>query len=85
MRIAVVGAGVIGLACAWRLAATGASVVVIDAAPGSGASGVAAGMLAPGVEIAAAGGGAADRPENRMKAERVGIEGVLYELYPGRD
>jgi glycine oxidase len=45
--VAVVGAGVIGLASAWRLAATGASVVVIDAAPGSGASGVAAGMLAP--------------------------------------
>jgi len=41
-------------------------------------------MLAPGVEITASGGRSADRSENRMKAERVWIEGVLYELYPGR-
>lgn len=45
--VAVVGAGIIGLASAWRLAQRGLSVVVIDADPGSGASGVAAGMLAP--------------------------------------
>jgi glycine oxidase len=44
----VVGAGVIGLACAWRAAQRGLSVAVIDsAAPGSGATRVAAGMLAP--------------------------------------
>lgn len=48
--VAVVGAGVIGLASAWRLAQAGASVVVVDPAPGSGASGVAAGMLAPVTE-----------------------------------
>lgn len=48
--VAVVGAGVIGLASAWRLAQRGASVVVVDPAPGSGASGVAAGMLAPVTE-----------------------------------
>ena len=47
LRIAVVGAGVIGLACAWRLAERGAEVALIDPAPGSGASAVAAGMLAP--------------------------------------
>ena len=46
----VVGGGVIGLAAAWRLAQQGASVVVVDPAPGSGASGVAAGMLAPVTE-----------------------------------
>lgn len=47
----VIGAGVIGLACAWRAAARGLSVLVADRAePGSGASGVAAGMLAPVTE-----------------------------------
>jgi glycine oxidase len=48
--VAVVGAGVIGLASAWRLAQQGLSVAVFDPAPGSGASGVAAGMLAPVTE-----------------------------------
>jgi glycine oxidase len=48
--VAVVGGGVIGLASAWRLAQAGAAVVVVDPAPGSGASGVAAGMLAPVTE-----------------------------------
>ena len=44
----VVGAGVIGLACAWRVAQRGLRVCVLERdAPGSGASGVAAGMLAP--------------------------------------
>lgn len=48
--VVVVGAGVIGLASAWRLGQAGGSVVVVDPAPGSGASGVAAGMLAPVTE-----------------------------------
>ncbi len=48
--VAVVGAGVIGLVSAWRLAQRGASVVVVDPSPGSGATGVAAGMLAPVTE-----------------------------------
>jgi glycine oxidase len=44
----VVGGGVIGLACAWRAAQRGLDVCVIDrATPGAGATGVAAGMLAP--------------------------------------
>jgi len=44
----VIGGGVIGLACAWRAAATGLDVTVIERSrPGAGASGVAAGMLAP--------------------------------------
>jgi glycine oxidase len=48
--VAVVGGGVIGLASAWRLARAGAAVAVVDPSPGSGASGVAAGMLAPVTE-----------------------------------
>ena len=49
--LAVVGAGVIGLACAWRAAQAGLSVVVLERdEPGAGASGVAAGMLAPVTE-----------------------------------
>lgn len=45
--VVIVGGGAIGLAVAWRTAARGASVTVVDPAPGSGASHVAAGMLAP--------------------------------------
>ena len=48
--VAVVGGGVIGLSAAWRLAGRGAEVVVIDPDPGGGASGVAAGMIAPVTE-----------------------------------
>jgi glycine oxidase len=44
----VVGAGAIGLACAWRATQRGLRVAVIDReAPGSGTTRVAAGMLAP--------------------------------------
>lgn len=49
-RTVVVGGGVIGLSCAWRLAAAGVEVVVVDAEPASGASWVAGGMLAPVTE-----------------------------------
>ncbi|MEU4639189.1 glycine oxidase ThiO, partial [Micromonospora sp. NPDC023814] len=48
--VAVVGAGPVGLAIAWRCAARGLRVAVHDPAPGSGASYVAAGMLAPVAE-----------------------------------
>ncbi len=48
MRITVVGGGVIGLSCAWRLAQHGAQVTLHDSAPEAReASWAAAGMLAP--------------------------------------
>ncbi len=48
--VLVAGAGVIGLAVAWRAALGGLSVAVVDDAPGAGASRAAAGMLAPVTE-----------------------------------
>lgn len=46
-RLAIVGAGVIGLSCAWRAARAGWAVTVVDDAPAAGSSWVAGGMLAP--------------------------------------
>ena len=49
----VVGAGVIGLSCAWRIGERGGRVLVLDRAdPPAGATRVAAGMLAPVGELA---------------------------------
>ena len=49
--VAVVGAGLIGLSIAWRLAQTGRSVAVVErGSVGSGASLAATGMLAPAAE-----------------------------------
>lgn len=50
MRVAVVGAGIVGLACADELVRAGHDVRVLDPAPASGATRAAAGMLAPGGE-----------------------------------
>jgi glycine oxidase len=49
-RLAVVGAGVIGLSCAWRAAEAGWTVQLVDPDPGTGSSWVAGGMLAPVTE-----------------------------------
>ncbi len=49
--VAVIGGGVIGHVIAWEARRSGRSVVVIDDAPGSGASWAAAGMLAPVSEL----------------------------------
>jgi len=55
-RIAIIGAGIIGLSCAVEMAERGASVSIYDKGdPGRGASWAAAGMLAPAYE--AVGGG----------------------------
>jgi len=45
--LVVAGGGVIGLAIAWKAAAAGMAVAVVDPTPGQGASWAAAGMLAP--------------------------------------
>ncbi len=50
--VVIVGGGVIGLSCAWRLAQRGARVAVVERGePGCGATRVAAGMLAPVGEL----------------------------------
>lgn len=49
--VAVIGGGVIGHGIAWEVRRSGRSVVLIDDAPGSGASWAAAGMLAPVSEL----------------------------------
>jgi glycine oxidase len=70
--VAVIGGGLIGLACAWRTAERGLSVVVFERErPGAGASGVAAGMLAPVTE--------ADFGEQALL--RLGL--ASRELWPG--
>jgi glycine oxidase len=48
--VVVVGGGVIGLSCAWRLTERGLGVALVDPDPGHGASWAAAGMLAPTTE-----------------------------------
>jgi glycine oxidase len=51
--LVVAGAGIVGLACAWRAAQAGMSVLVLERGePGAQASAVAAGMLAPVTEAA---------------------------------
>jgi len=49
--VVVIGAGLIGLSVAWRLAADGIQVTVCDPTPGTQTSSVAAGMLAPVTEV----------------------------------
>nr|WP_197676247.1 FAD-dependent oxidoreductase [Nakamurella panacisegetis] len=45
--VVIVGGGVIGLACAFRLSEAGAEITVVDPGGAAGASWAAAGMLAP--------------------------------------
>ncbi|MDO5627957.1 MAG: glycine oxidase ThiO [Mobilicoccus sp.] len=50
MRVIVIGAGIIGLATAWRLVGDGHDVTVCDPAPAQGATHAAGGMLTPVAE-----------------------------------
>lgn len=50
--VLIIGAGVIGLATAWRAAQRGMAVILADPEPGNGASRAAAGMLTPVAEAA---------------------------------
>jgi glycine oxidase len=50
MRVGVIGAGIVGLACAEELLRAGHDVQVFDSEPGGGATRAAAGMLAPAGE-----------------------------------
>ena len=49
--VAVIGGGIVGHGIAWETRQSGRSVVLIDDAPGTGASWAAAGMLAPVSEL----------------------------------
>jgi len=51
VRVRILGAGIVGLACADELIRRGHAVEVVDPAPGSGASHAAAGMLSPAGEL----------------------------------
>ena len=48
----MVGAGIVGLTSAWRLARLGYRVTLFDPSPGRGATWAAAGMIAPHAEVA---------------------------------
>ncbi len=49
--VVVIGGGAVGLAVGWRCRTRGLAVAVVDPAPGAGATGAAAGMLAPVTEV----------------------------------
>ncbi len=56
MKVIIIGAGVAGLAIAWRMAKAGAQVLVLDRAqPARGATYASAGMIAATAEVAVAG------------------------------
>lgn len=50
VRVRILGAGIIGLVCADELSRRGHEVELVDPAPGSGASSVAAGLLSPSTD-----------------------------------
>ena len=87
--VAIIGAGVIGLAIAWRLAARGIAVRIFDrGAAGAGASHAAAGMLAacaeaePGEEALVALGRESQARWPAFAAELLAASGMDVELRP---
>jgi glycine oxidase len=88
-NVAIIGAGVIGLAIAWRLAARGTPVQVFDrGAAGAGASHAAAGMLAacaeaePGEEALVALGRESQARWPAFAAELLAASGIDVDLRP---
>ena len=86
-RVVIIGAGVIGLAIAWRLAAREVSVTLFDkGVAGSGASHAAAGMLAavmeaePGEEALVTLGRASQMRWPHFAAELKGVSGIDVQL-----
>jgi glycine oxidase len=86
-RVAIIGAGVVGLGIAWRLAACGGIVQVFDrGAAGAGATHAAAGMLAacaeaePGEEELVALGRASQARWPSFAAELLQASGIDVEL-----
>jgi glycine oxidase len=86
-HVAIIGAGVVGLGIAWRLAARGARVEVFDkGAAGAGASHAAAGMLAacaeaePGEETLVALGRESQARWPAFAAELKATSGIDVEL-----
>lgn len=94
MRVLVRGAGIVGLAVAEELLRRGHTVRVVDPAPCSGASAVAAGMLAPAAEAVHAAPGVLELGLRSLRlwpayAERLGVAlsaaGTLLLGCDGRD
>ncbi|GAA6527167.1 glycine oxidase ThiO [Intrasporangium sp. DVR] len=50
VRVAIIGGGIIGLACAWQLLRSGCNVTVLDPDVAGGATHAAAGMITPSSE-----------------------------------
>src|SRR5262245_51958082 len=86
-KVAIIGAGVVGLGVAWRLAQRGAAVTVFDrGTAGAGATHAAAGMLAacceaePGEEPLIALGRDSQQRWPAFAAELLAASGIDVEL-----
>ena len=79
--VTVVGGGTVGLTVAWTLARRGSTVTVVDPQPGSGASWVAGGMIAPYSEA-----WPGEEELFRLGVESLGLwEGFARDLQPFAD
>ncbi|MGX9293419.1 glycine oxidase ThiO [Tsukamurella paurometabola] len=79
--VTVVGGGTVGLTVAWTLARRGSTVTVVDPQPGSGASWVAGGMIAPYSEA-----WPGEDELYRLGVESLGLwEGFARDLQPFAD